>query len=101
MSRYRDTMMDHQPARNALELGAALRDARTAKGWTQARLAEAAGVSRQLLVDVERGKRPGTELRKVLAIARALGIGIALTPLPANSPTTIDGVLDELLGRDR
>ena len=68
--------MDQRPARSALELGAALRDARTRKGWTQARVAEAAGVSRQLVVDIERGKRPGTELSRVLAIARALGLGL-------------------------
>ena len=90
--------MMNRPARNALELGTALRDARTRKGWTQAHLAQAAGVSRQLLVDVERGKRPGTELSGVLSIARALGLGLILTPLPTGEPTTIDDALNDILG---
>jgi len=97
MSRYGDTMMQ-RTARNALELGAALRAARTAKGWTQARLADAAGVSRQLLVDVERGKRPGAELSGILSLARALGLGLTLTPLPTGDATSIDAALDDLLG---
>lgn len=75
-----------------------MRDARAAKGWTQAHLAELAGVSRQLVVDIERGKRPRTELSRVLAIVRALGLAVTLTPLPADEPTTLDEALDELLG---
>ncbi|WP_246169274.1 helix-turn-helix transcriptional regulator [Actinotalea subterranea] len=89
-----------RPAQNALEIGAALRDARAAKGWTQAHLAEAAGVSRQLVVGVERGKRPGTELSRVLSIARALGLGVALTPLPAGDRTPMDAALDAIIGGD-
>jgi len=100
MSRYRDTVMN-LPARNALELGAALRDARKSQGWTQAHLAQAAGVSRQLLVDVERGRRPGAELSGILSIARALGLGLVLTPLPAGEATTIEDALEQLLGGDR
>lgn len=90
--------MDQRPARSALELGAALRDARTRKGWTQARVAEAAGVSRQLVVDIERGKRPGTELSRVLAIARALGLGLTLTPLPPGDTSPMDEALDAIIG---
>jgi y4mF family transcriptional regulator len=90
-----------RPARNALEIGAALRDARTARGWTQARLAETAGVSRQLVVDVERGKRPGTELSRVLAIARALGLGVTLVPLPDDEPSLLDAMLDDIVGGNR
>ena len=93
--------MLQRPLRSALELGAALRDARTAKGWTQAHLAQTAGVSRQLVVDVERGKRPGVELSRVLAIARALDLSLALTALPADDPATVDAALDALLGGDQ
>ena len=45
MSRYHDTMI--RTAGNVLELGAAIRDARKRRGWTQAELADKAGVSRQ------------------------------------------------------
>ena len=90
-----------RPARNALEIGAALRDARTTRGWTQAHLAETAGVSRQLVVDVERGKRPGTELSRVLAIARALGLGVTLAPLPDDEPSPFDAMLDDIVGGSR
>lgn len=37
-----------------------LRDARRARGWTQARLAERAGVGRETVVRLERGARPPT-----------------------------------------
>lgn len=90
-----------RPVHNVLELGAALRDARTARGWTQAHLAETAGVSRQLVVDVERGRRPGTELSRVLAIARALGLGVTLTPLPTGEASPMDAALDAIFGGDQ
>ncbi len=93
--------MMHRPTRNALELGAALRDARQAQGWSQAHLAHTAGVSRQLVVEVERGKRPGVTLSSVLAVTRALNLGLTLTPLPDDTPTTIEQTLDELLGGER
>src|SRR5665648_910234 len=83
MSRYHDTMT--RTAGNVLELGAAIRDARKRRGWTQAELADKAGVSRQLLTAVERGKRPGAAVSGVLAVARALGMGLALAPL-ASAP---------------
>ncbi|WP_258725401.1 helix-turn-helix transcriptional regulator [Cellulomonas sp. NS3] len=68
---------------------------------SQARLAGTAGVSRQLVVDVERGKRPGTELSRVLAIARALGLGVTLAPLPDDEPSPFDAMLDDIMGGNR
>ncbi len=76
-------------------LGAALREVRTAHGWTQAELAERAGVSRRLVIELERGARPRTELVRVFAVLRALGKSIQLVD---DEPSTFDDVLSEVLG---
>ena len=54
------------------ELANSLRDARTARGWTQAELADAVGVSRKTINTVENGVFvPSTTL--TLKLSRALG----------------------------
>src|SRR5665648_829936 len=78
MSRYHDTMT--RTAGNVLELGAAIRDARKRRGWTQAELADKAGVSRQLLTEVERGKRPGAEARGARASPMPRARATAMIP---------------------
>lgn len=59
--------------RSATELGAAIRAARVAVGWTQAELAAQAGVGRQWLVSVERG-HPRGEVGMVLSVLDQLGL---------------------------
>lgn len=54
------------------DLGAAVRDARTAANLTQAELAERAEVSREWLIGLERGNRPRAELTKILGVLAAL-----------------------------
>ncbi|MDO5662555.1 MAG: helix-turn-helix domain-containing protein [Brachybacterium sp.] len=54
------------------DLGAAVRDARTAAQLTQAELAERAGVSREWLIGLERGTRPRAELTKILHVLATL-----------------------------
>lgn len=54
------------------DLGAAVRDARTAAQLTQVELAERAGVSREWLIGLERGARPRAELTKILDVLAAL-----------------------------
>lgn len=54
------------------DLGAAVRDARTAAQLTQAELAERADVSREWLIGLERGTRPRAELSKILGVLAAL-----------------------------
>ena len=57
------------------ELGNRLREAREAKGWTQAQLAERIGVSRKTINTVENGVFvPSTLL--ALSLARALGVSV-------------------------
>ncbi|MDN6399347.1 MAG: helix-turn-helix domain-containing protein [Brachybacterium sp.] len=60
------------------DLGAAVRDARTAAELTQAQLAERAGVSREWLIGLERGVRPRAELTKILEVLSALDQPIML-----------------------
>lgn len=59
--------------RTPSELGALIRDYRTRLRLNQKSLAEKVGVSRQWIVDVEKGK-PGAPLGLVLRTIEALGI---------------------------
>ena len=56
-------------------IGARVRQARQARRWTLDRLAEAAGVSRRLVIDVERGGA-NPSLGTLLKLGDALGIGL-------------------------
>lgn len=49
---------------------------RDIRGWTQAELAERAGVDRSFLADVERGKR-NISILNLSLIAEALGVSLA------------------------
>lgn len=60
------------------DLGAAVRDARTAAQLTQAELAHRAGVSREWLIGLERGTRPRAELTKILGVLSVLDVPITL-----------------------
>jgi HTH-type transcriptional regulator / antitoxin HipB len=77
-------------------LGAALRDARKRRGWTQAQLAGQAQVSRQFVVNLERGRSPRSELIRVFQVLRALDLAVLL--VEAKGPSELDGLLDEVLG---
>jgi HTH-type transcriptional regulator / antitoxin HipB len=59
--------------RTPAELGAAIRDRRRRFGLKQRVLAQKVGVSRQWVIEVERGK-PGAEVGLVLRTLAALGI---------------------------
>lgn len=61
-----------------LDLGFGVRDARMAVGLTQAELAEKAGVSREWLNGVERGKRPRAEVGQLLDVLMALDLPLML-----------------------
>jgi y4mF family transcriptional regulator len=59
--------------------GAALRERRRQVGITQAQLADATGVSRQTIIEIERGK-PNARLYIALRLAQMLGIDVTLQP---------------------
>jgi HTH-type transcriptional regulator/antitoxin HipB len=62
--------------RTPTDLGALIRDRRTKLGLEQRELAEKAGVSRQWIVEVEKGK-PRAEIGLLLRTIDALGIVLA------------------------
>jgi len=72
------------------QLGDRIRTARKARGWSQARLAEAAGISENTVLSIELGKRTpqGTKLRAVLD---ALGLAA-----PADGVLDLEDVPDDV-----
>jgi len=82
-----------RPIRTTGELGAAIRGRRIDLGWSQARLAAAATVSRPWLSELEKGKR-SAQVGLVLAVLDALDLSIRLDE--AEAPRS--AVLDDLIG---
>ena len=62
------------------DLAAQVRESREARGWSQERLAQEAGVSENTVLSLERGKKK-TQPGKVRLILDALGAAPALTML--------------------
>jgi len=84
--------------RTPVDLGAFIRDRRIKLGFEQRELAEKAGVSRQWIVEVEKGK-PRAEIGLLLRTINALGILLATEEdAPANKrgsapPVDIDSII--------
>jgi HTH-type transcriptional regulator/antitoxin HipB len=99
-------MLIHSPA----DLGSAIRERRKQLGLDQSELAEQVGVSRQWVVEVEKGK-PRAEVGLILRTLRALGIrldaGTSNTPPQRSaarerSPSIdLDAVIDRARGKPR
>ena len=82
--------------RTVPQLGAAIRAERRERGWSQAELADRAGVGRLWISQVERGKR-GAEVGLVLKVLAELRMAIHIVELPAGSSPAHDAVeADEL-----
>lgn len=62
------------------ELGYEIRKARAARGLTQAQLAQAAGLSRTTLNQLENGLFPDLGVKKVQSILDRLGLDLAVEP---------------------
>ncbi len=75
------------------DIGNQVREARKAKGLTQAALAAQVGVSRSTLFLLESGKVQDLGIRKVIRILERLGL--ELSTRPAGAPPT----LEELRGQ--
>lgn len=67
------------------ELGQAVRRGRIARGWTQARLAEAAGLSRNTLNRLENGLFPDLGVKKAEAILEKLEMELVVEPISAKA----------------
>lgn len=72
-------------ARTPSDVGNIIRARRKRLGWDQARLAHEIGVSRQWVVDIEKGK-PRAELQLILRALQALGLELMLGPGAAQVP---------------
>lgn len=65
--------------RTPADLGAAIRDHRRRRGMDQQELASAIGVSRQWVIEMEKGK-PRASLALALRALDALGIALSIAP---------------------
>ena len=88
------------------DLGNVIRQRRKALGWDQARLAQETGVSRQWIIDIEKGK-PRAELQLVLRTLNVLGIdldaSVRVTPSPTKTekPTVVRPNIDDIVNNSR
>jgi XRE family transcriptional regulator, regulator of sulfur utilization len=69
------TQHDRKKAPEAVLFGQSLRRLRTARGWSQERLAEAAGITLNYVGNLERGEQ-GPSLHILVRLSRALGIDV-------------------------
>src|SRR6516162_7774455 len=70
-----DALMDESTAALALAIGVRVRQERQSRRWTLDQLAEAAGVSRRMVVNVEQGAA-NPSVGTLLRISDALGVGL-------------------------
>ncbi|HET8598794.1 MAG TPA: XRE family transcriptional regulator [Segeticoccus sp.] len=81
--------MDETTAALAVAIGARVKQERQARRWTLDQLADAAGVSRRMLVNVEQGAA-NPSVGTLLRVSDALGIGLpALVESPTRKPVQI------------
>ena len=90
--------------RTPADLGTVIRQRRKVLGWDQAALAREVGVSRQWIIEIEKGK-PRAELQLVMRTLNVLGLQLFTgTPeaLPAAPmPQTAVPDIDQILERNR
>lgn len=73
----------------AVAIGARVKDQRQARGWTLDQLADHAGVSRRMVVSVEKGE-VNPSVGTLLRLSEALGVGLpALVEPPRGSAVTV------------
>ena len=75
------------------DLGNVILQRRKALGWDQARLAHEAGVSRQWIIEIEKGK-PRAELQLVLRTLNVLGIELNTSTYNLSPPVASGQALD-------
>ena len=81
--------MDHGTAALALAIGVRVKQERQSRQWTLDQLAEAAGVSRRMVINVEQGVT-NPSVGTLLRISDALGIGLpALVEQPQPKPLKV------------
>ena len=78
-----------------IELGERIKATRKTKGWSQTRLAQAAGVSRARLEALENGRIAEIGVKHLLRILNALGLDLRLTEFNRGRPTLEDLAAEE------
>ena len=78
-----------------IELGARIKRARKSKGWSQTRLAQAAGVSRARLEALENARIAEIGFKPLLRILQALGLDLRITEFNRGRPTLEDLTAEE------
>lgn len=86
--------------RTAQELGNLIRSQRKARAWDQARLAREAGVSRQWIIEIEKGK-PRAELQLVLRVMNVLGLSLIVEPEITSQATDLNSVQPQTVDIDK
>jgi len=78
-----------------IELGERVKAARKSKGWSQTKLAQAAGVSRARLDALENARLAEMGIKHLLRILNALDLDLRLTQLNRGRPTLEDLAAEE------
>ncbi|MCC8954405.1 helix-turn-helix transcriptional regulator [Bradyrhizobium sp. Pear77] len=78
-----------------IELGERVKAARKSKGWSQTKLAQAAGISRARLEALENVRLAEMGIKHLLRILNALDLDLRLTQLNRGRPTLEDLVAEE------
>lgn len=86
--------------RTPTDLGAAIRDGRRRRGLDQQALAAKIGVSRQWIVEVEKGK-PRAEVGLILRALDALGVALSIAATDAGSRGGEDSDIDRIIDKAR
>jgi transcriptional regulator with XRE-family HTH domain len=73
-----------------VELGERVKAARKSKGWSQTKLAQAAGISRARLEALENTRLAEMGIKHLLRILNALDLDLRLTQLNRGRPTLED-----------
>jgi transcriptional regulator with XRE-family HTH domain len=78
-----------------IEIGKQIKAARRSRGWSQARLAQAASVSRARLEGLENARIGEIGFKSLLRILHALDLDLRLTQFNRSRPTLEDLVAEE------
>lgn len=79
-----------------VELGGRIKAARRSKGWSQAKLAQAAGISRARLAALENARLAKIGFKHLLRILNALDLDFRLTQFNCGRPTLEDLTAEEV-----
>lgn len=78
-----------------IELGARIKATRKRNGWSQTKLAQAAGVSRARLEALENARIAEIGFKPLLRLLHALGLDLRITELNRGRPTLEDLAAEE------